>query len=458
MAKFPPLGLMKIATAHRILGDDVCFVKGKSRGHRDKPWKTIYIATMFTFNWNATIDTINFYNNGKNKIVIGGVLASLMPEEIFKETGIRPIVGVYDGDIDVILEAAQKDTDFNDLLPDIERRGVDALPPAYDLFGGLEIPAAKLLENTYFLRSSRGCHRKCPFCAVGKIESDFHDRINIKPVKAYIDKKWGEKQNLILMDDNVLQSPHFTQIIDEIISLGFQKGARFQGKKRYVDFNQGLDVRLLEKKHISKLASIELRPLRLAFDDISLKNIYIKKVKWAIEAGFKEINSYVLYNFNDRPSELYERIKIGCDINSFHGCRIYSFPMKYIPCGDTDRNFLGEHWTRRQIRGVQCILNASKGVVRTKESFFKIAFGNDLAEFLQIIQMPEHYIISRMKPEYSQRICDWKAVYMEMSDSERGEAVTMISGGKNHVEFNSANNNIVKFLSHYRGEVKEGLK
>lgn len=40
MAKFPPLGLMKIATAHRILGDDVCFVKGKSRGHRDIPLDT----------------------------------------------------------------------------------------------------------------------------------------------------------------------------------------------------------------------------------------------------------------------------------------------------------------------------------------------------------------------------------------------------------------------------------
>lgn len=41
---------------------------------------------------------------------------------------------------------------------------------------------------------------------------------------------------------------YYHNIIDDIKDSGFHKGARLNGKNRYVDFNQGIDLRLLTKE------------------------------------------------------------------------------------------------------------------------------------------------------------------------------------------------------------------
>ena len=97
--KFPPLGLMKISAYHKLLGDNVVFAKGKKIGDGSFEfifWDRIYITTLFTYNWKATIDTINYYKNGIqhgdiSRILVGGIMASLMAKEIWQETGIVPI-------------------------------------------------------------------------------------------------------------------------------------------------------------------------------------------------------------------------------------------------------------------------------------------------------------------------------------------------------------------------------
>ena len=59
--KFPPLGLMKISAYHKLLGDNVTFVKGISSKVAYKYWDRIYVTTLFTYNWAITIDTIKHY-------------------------------------------------------------------------------------------------------------------------------------------------------------------------------------------------------------------------------------------------------------------------------------------------------------------------------------------------------------------------------------------------------------
>jgi hypothetical protein len=95
--KYPPLGLMKISTFHKKRGDEVAFYKGTNVKLRNQKWDIIYITTLFTFQWNTTIKTIKFYQRNKiNKnIKIGGILASLMHDEIEKETGIKPHFGLH---------------------------------------------------------------------------------------------------------------------------------------------------------------------------------------------------------------------------------------------------------------------------------------------------------------------------------------------------------------------------
>ncbi|MFX0136256.1 MAG: hypothetical protein ACFFDN_21630, partial [Candidatus Hodarchaeota archaeon] len=98
-SKYPPLGLMKISTYHRVIKkDNVTFVKGCNPRVRDEYWDRVYITTLFTYTWDVTVQTINFYRETlfsfARKIFVGGILASLMPDELFNATGILPVKGL----------------------------------------------------------------------------------------------------------------------------------------------------------------------------------------------------------------------------------------------------------------------------------------------------------------------------------------------------------------------------
>jgi len=167
----------------------------------------------------------------------------------------------------------------------------------------------------------------------------------MKSVVEGIIRMSGEKQNLVLMDNNVLASPEFDRIIDDIKDLGFVKGAVFgpTRRKRTVDYNQGLDARLLTEAKMQRLSEIPLEPMRLGFDSIKLKQVYLKAVRLAHSYGQKEMSNYILYNYDDTPADFYERLRINIDLNEeFRSdtikTSIYSFPMRYIPLNAKTRN------------------------------------------------------------------------------------------------------------------------
>jgi hypothetical protein len=56
---------------------------------------------------------------------------------------------------------------------------------------------------------------------------------------------------------------------------------------------------------------------------------------------------------------------------------------------------VGKHWTKKLLRGLQCILLATHGVVGPNKDFFEKAFGADFDEFRWILLLPEDYIIHR---------------------------------------------------------------
>jgi hypothetical protein len=76
--------------------------------------------------------------------------------------------------------------------------------------------------------------------------------------------------------------------------------------------------------------------------------------------------------------------------------------MRFIPLDAKDRKHINiPNWTSRQLRGVQCILHATHGVVGPKKPFFEKAFGKDVDEFEYIIEQPEESIFYREKmPPY----------------------------------------------------------
>jgi len=432
--KYPPLGLMKIAAFHKSRGDEVIFVKGLNKDYRAQLWDRIYITTLFSFYWSDTIKTIKYYEfsvKNPQNLFIGGPMATLMAEEIEKETGFKPIKG--------LLNEKGKLKIANDSK-------IDNIVPDYSILD--EVSYKYPASNAYFTYTTRGCIRNCAFCAVPRIEPFYIDYVPLKKQIQQINEKYGEKKDLLLLDNNVLASPQFDRIIDEIKGIGFYKGAKFNNSLRIVDFNQGIDLRLLTKQKISRLAELPIKPLRIAFDHISLKNDYIKRIEWAAEFGLTRLSNYILYNFKDTPEDFYERLRINVDLNERLGTQIFSFPMKFIPINNKDRKFVGQNWNQRYLRGIQCILNATHGVVSPKRIFFEAAFGANIEEFKRLLIMPDRYIIYR-EDHKNNGAADWAKLYDSLSAAQQEEFHAIVFTNNIDNEQKTSHVKVSSLLLHY---------
>lgn len=101
---YPPLGLMRISTWHKNRGDQVDFLKENAPedyfGYHPPKLKDrydlIYITTLFTYHFQEVIKSIKHYQKEypDAEIKVGGILATLLPDLIKKETGITPHIGL----------------------------------------------------------------------------------------------------------------------------------------------------------------------------------------------------------------------------------------------------------------------------------------------------------------------------------------------------------------------------
>lgn len=244
-----------------------------------------------------------------------------------------------------------------------------------------------------------------------------------------IEDVYGEKQDLVLLDNNVLASYYFKRIIHDIKTLGFEYGSKLNNRLRRVDFNQGLDARLLTDDKMALLADIAIKPMRIAFDHISMKKLYISRVRLAAKYNILNLSNYILYNYSDTPEDFYERLRINCELNEELGTKIYSFPMKYIPLTHKNRRYVGKNWNRKLIRGVQCILLATRGMVSPKLEFFEAAFGKNAEEFKAIANMPDEYIIHRRLHELN-GAAEWMEIYYSLSKTQRNLLFNLHKQGK----------------------------
>jgi len=198
-------------------------------------------------------------------------------------------------------------------------------------------------------------------------------------------------------------------------------------KARYLDFNQGVDGRKINDDNMTQLARLAIKPLRIAFDDIKLKDTYCAAVRTAHRHGIKEISNYILFNYKDKPEDLYERLKINIELNRELGIQIFSFPMKYSPINRTDRSYIGVNWTKKSIRAISAILQVTKGVVAAGSDFFYKAFGNTLEEYFELLAMPRELIMFRHHFEENGTTATWKKLYQAMSDEQKKELMEFTS-------------------------------
>src|SRR5207253_4958125 len=188
---------------------------------------------------------------------------------------------------------------------------------------------------------------------------------------------------LILKENKVVAVVKFNEIVSVIRYFVFRMGAKLPRARgsvqRRVDFNQGVNSRILCKDpmFLRELSTICIKPLRIAFDHLGLKKPYETAIRYSHDVGLNELSNYMLYNFNDSPADLYERMRINIDLNEELNIRIFSFPMRYQPTDMKDRSHVGKNWNRYFLRSMQIILQATHGVVSGAPQFFKRAFGAD---------------------------------------------------------------------------------
>lgn len=182
------------------------------------------------------------------------------------------------------------------------------------------LPDAIRLHNPNATFTTRGCLRQCPFCAVPTIEGSFHEIPDFTP-------------RPIVCDNNFLASSraHFDRVIDALKPL------------EKVDFNQGLDARLLTKYHADRIAELDTDCIRLAWDTVAYESAFRRAWHILREAGFskRHIRVYVLFGFDDTPDDALHRFTtIWRELGS------YPWPQRYQPLDTPKKNaYIAPNWT-----------------------------------------------------------------------------------------------------------------
>lgn len=440
--KYPPLGLMKIAQYHGPKGknDNVCFIKGEDRSVLEKDWDRVYITTLFSFEFSRIAKTIEYAlkvaKGEKKKIFVGGIAVSLMYELFIQEEkwkGIRFITGLLSNSPAQSLRLGKGDF----YSRDTKSAPIEDLVPDYSILDQIDYDYP--VRDAYFAYASRGCVRSCRFCGVPKLEGAQRDMPSISGVVNGIAKQYGEKKDLVLMDNNFTASQNFRELVAEIQDLGFSRGAKIKrGKsnlKRRVDFNQGVDSRILckDEMFLREMSKLCVSPLRIAFDYWGLRKQYEQSIRFAHMFDMKQLSNYMLYNFHDTPEDLYKRMELNIDLNEELGIRIWSFPMRYQPTDLPKRSHIGGNWTWYQLRSFQLILQATHGVVSGNPSFFNYAFGSSTEEFRKILLYPHRYIFHRKwfreqggKGEFD----EFESQLYKLSEDEKQELLKWLSDNR----------------------------
>ena len=162
--------------------------------------------------------------------------------------------------------------------------------PDYSLY-----PA--LTKDTAYGFLTRGCPRCCTFCHVGDKEGTISHKV------ADLSEFWRGQKNIVLCDPNILACKEWKPLLQQLID-----------SKAHVNFNQGLDIRMMTDEKAEMLSKIKIKNIHFAWDRYQDKDIIIPKLKLFSDIKYKGKNPdhnaivYVLVNFDTTTEQDLERI------------------------------------------------------------------------------------------------------------------------------------------------------
>ena len=270
---FPNLPLMKLSTWHKQQGDTVEWYDQLFHSIGE-PFDKVYMSKVFSF----TPD-FPYYINAKE--VIKGGSGYCIRLKNGKE--------VYD---------KEKDT----MLPP----GIETIYPDYSIYYDI-IPEVK---NTAYGFLTRGCPRGCEYCHVGCKEGRKSYKV------ADLDAFWRGQKNIVLLDPNITACKDWKQLFQQLID-----------SNAWIDFSQGLDIRLMDREKIKMLRQMKIKQVHFAWDRYQDKKEIVPKFKEFKElTGWdkRKLSVYVLVNFNTTIEQDLERIYTLRDLGYWPYVMVYN--------------------------------------------------------------------------------------------------------------------------------------
>ena len=141
---------------------------------------------------------------------------------------------------------------------------------------------------------TRGCPRQCGFCVVGKKEGCISRQV------ADLDEFWRGQPEIKLLDPNLLACSSHEEILQQLAFC----------KYTYVDFTQGLDIRLINKDNVYWLNKLKIKNIHFAWDNARQDLTRYFKI-FSAYTNVKDVRRktvYVLTNYNSTIDEDLYRI------------------------------------------------------------------------------------------------------------------------------------------------------
>ena len=306
---FPNLPLMKISAWHKAQGDYVEWYDPMFSGHMDK----VYVSKVFSFSpdFEYCIDAEEVIYGGS-----GYCISLVNGKEVFDKS--------KDIDLPPEIEHIYPDYSiyFNDNDLEYDEETGECL--------GLS-KREKERRNTAYGFLTRGCPRGCHFCHVEAKEGRRSFKV------ADLNEFWNGQKNIVLCDPNILACKQWKDLLQQLID-----------SKAWVEFNQGLDIRLMTEQKAEMLKLLKIKNFHFAWDRYQDKDKILPKFQMFKDItgiDFRKLGVFVLCGFDTTFEQDLERVEWLRD----HGFSPYVmlYNKEGIPRGHRLRKF--QRWVNNRI-------------------------------------------------------------------------------------------------------------